>query len=149
MDETEFVENLFSALCFALTDSNDNQIAFDKAGGIRLMLSMAQQKRYCKSAAHKVIDFAVTKCPTNCVSFVEQKGLKTLFAAFMGRSSATAAAQKKMKKYHQTEQSDEGMYQFGTRRAAAVACVATDCWCTGDMLCYEQNTLCRVSLSCL
>ncbi len=37
------------------------QIAFEKAGGLKLMISMVREKKYCQSAAMKVIDFAVSR----------------------------------------------------------------------------------------
>jgi len=84
-DEIEFVENLFDAICFGINEQPANQLAFEKAGCIKLMSSMIRERKFCKTPALRVMDIALSKCQSNCEAFVDQKGLKTLFSAFMGK----------------------------------------------------------------
>jgi len=85
MRKTEFVENLFHSLCFAMNESPDNQILFARADGLALMITMIKRKNYSKAGALKTLDFALNKCVQNCEKFVDNAGLKTLFATFMGK----------------------------------------------------------------
>lgn len=84
-EETEFVENLFSALCFTLLDNPDNQLRFAKAEGLQLMIAILRKKKYAKHGALKSIDFALQRCQTSCEKFVDLQGLKALFALFLKR----------------------------------------------------------------
>eukprot|EP00823_Brevimastigomonas_motovehiculus_P003923 TRINITY_DN2495_c1_g1_i1.p1 TRINITY_DN2495_c1_g1~~TRINITY_DN2495_c1_g1_i1.p1 ORF type:complete len:675 (-),score=231.53 TRINITY_DN2495_c1_g1_i1:165-2189(-) len=92
LDEKEFIENLFVALCSAMEHDLDNQVAFEKVGGIKLLVSMLRERKYCHSSALKALDYAIEQCPSNAQAFLDCKGLKTLFATFMGKV-------KKAKKY--------------------------------------------------
>eukprot|EP00897_Mesotaenium_endlicherianum_P007045 jgi/Mesen1/6369/ME000329S05538 len=83
-EETELVENLFDALCSAVMPA-DSKERFVKAEGLELMIIIMKQKRMAYVSAVKVLDFAMTRCPVACERFVDVLGLKTLFAAFMGR----------------------------------------------------------------
>lgn len=56
------------------------------AAGVELMLLILKQKRLARAGALKAIDFATTKSPGNCERFVDQFGLKTVFAMFMGKA---------------------------------------------------------------
>lgn len=50
------------------------------------MLLILKQKRLARTGALKALDFATTRCPANCERFVDQFGLKTIFAIFMGKA---------------------------------------------------------------
>ena len=49
------------------------------------MLLILKQKRVARAGALKALDFATTRSPANCERFVDQFGLKTIFAIFMGK----------------------------------------------------------------
>lgn len=53
--------------------------------GVELMLLILKSKRAARTAALKCLDFATTGCPAACDRLVDQQGLKTLFAIFMGK----------------------------------------------------------------
>ena len=96
-EEEELVENCFDSLCSALMPP-ENKERFVKAEGVELMIIICKQKRVAYSSAVKALDFALTRCPAACERFVDVLGLKTLFAAFMGkaplkRKDAAEAAQ--------------------------------------------------------
>ena len=91
------MENCFDSLCSALMPP-ENKERFVKAEGVELMIIICKQKRVAYSSAVKALDFALTRCPAACERFVDVLGLKTLFAAFMGkaplkRKDAAEAAQ--------------------------------------------------------
>ncbi|KAK4046878.1 hypothetical protein OIV83_005774 [Microbotryomycetes sp. JL201] len=88
-DETEFMENLFDALCSSLTEPNV-KMAFLEGEGIELMCLMLKDKKLSKTRAIKTLDYALQSrsgIPL-CEQFVEALGLKTLFAAFMGKGNS-------------------------------------------------------------
>ncbi|CAG8598044.1 17039_t:CDS:10 [Acaulospora morrowiae] len=83
-DETEMMENLFDALCLALTEPEIKK-KFLEGEGVELMLIMMKEKMMSRMRSIKVLDHALstpdgTSC---CERFVEIFGLKTLFSAFM------------------------------------------------------------------
>ncbi|KAI5124831.1 hypothetical protein M0805_005461 [Coniferiporia weirii] len=87
-DEEEFMENVFNSLCAALTEPEIKRLFLD-AEGVDLMVLMVKDKKDSAMQCNKVLDFAMsgpagTAC---CETFVEALGLKTLFSAFMGKSS--------------------------------------------------------------
>ncbi|KIK30812.1 hypothetical protein PISMIDRAFT_87023 [Pisolithus microcarpus 441] len=87
-DEAEFMENLFDALCSALSEPATKSL-FLASEGVDLMLLMMKEKLQSKSRSIKVLDYAMSG-PTGsevCSTFVEVLGLKTLFSAFMGKAS--------------------------------------------------------------
>ena len=49
------------------------------------MLLILKQRRLARGGALKALDFATTRSPANCERFVDQFGLKTIFAMFMGK----------------------------------------------------------------
>lgn len=79
-DEVEFVENLWNSLCFAMTDSPENQVgpsmtrschffpqaAFAKGEGLELMINMIRKKMYAKAGAVKTLDYALLRA-SRCV----------------------------------------------------------------------------------
>ncbi|ELU45607.1 beta-catenin-like protein 1 (Nuclear associated protein) [Rhizoctonia solani AG-1 IA] len=71
-DETEFMENVFDALCSSLAEPEIRE-QFQQAEGVDLM----------------VLDYALSGPlgAANCNTFVEAVGLKPLFSAFMGKSA--------------------------------------------------------------
>ncbi|KAG8218862.1 Catenin-beta-like protein [Butyriboletus roseoflavus] len=87
-DETEFMENLFDALCSALAEPAIKSL-FLASEGVDLMVLMMKDKLQSKSRSIKTLDYAMSG-PTGsdlCSNFVEALGLKTLFSALMGKAS--------------------------------------------------------------
>eukprot|EP00462_Mataza_sp_D1_P011188 CAMPEP_0175157706 /NCGR_PEP_ID=MMETSP0087-20121206/22366_1 /TAXON_ID=136419 /ORGANISM="Unknown Unknown, Strain D1" /LENGTH=582 /DNA_ID=CAMNT_0016445375 /DNA_START=35 /DNA_END=1783 /DNA_ORIENTATION=+ len=82
-EETEYLENLFTALHFILLDNPDNQLRFGKAEGFQLMLAIIRKNKYAKHGALKTINFALQNCQPNCEKLVDSAGLKVLFAVLM------------------------------------------------------------------
>lgn len=87
-DEEEMVENLFDCLC-SLVMPVENKERFVKAEGVELMIIIMKQKKSAYGSAMRALDFAMTKFPPACERFVDVLGLKTLFAAFMGKIPAS------------------------------------------------------------
>ncbi|CAN1351696.1 Beta-catenin-like protein 1 [Linum perenne] len=83
-DEEEMVENLFDCLCCLLMPL-ENKERFVMAEGVELMIIIMKQKKSAYSSAIRALDFAMTKYPPACERFVDVLGLKTAFAAFMGK----------------------------------------------------------------
>ncbi|GJJ07565.1 hypothetical protein Clacol_001768 [Clathrus columnatus] len=95
-DEVEFMENIFDSLCSALIEPEIKE-SFLKEEGVDLMVlimkvtwpidNMLREKKQSRSLAIKVLDHALsgTAGTSNCETFVEALGLKTLFSAFMGK----------------------------------------------------------------
>ena len=54
------------------------------------MLLILKQKRLARAGALKALDFATTRSPANCERFVDQFGLRTIFAMFMGKCKVSA-----------------------------------------------------------
>lgn len=52
---------------------------------MELLLLILKGKRAARTSALKCLDFATTNCPPACDRVVDQAGLKTLFALFMGK----------------------------------------------------------------
>ncbi|OCB84372.1 DUF1716-domain-containing protein [Sanghuangporus baumii] len=87
-DEEEFMENIFDVLCTVLHEPENKKYFLD-AEGIDLMVLMLKDKKDSSPQCIKVLDFAMagpagTAC---CETFVEALGLKSLFSAFMGKTS--------------------------------------------------------------
>lgn len=89
-DEEEMLENLFDCLCSVVMPT-ENKDRFVKAEGVELMIIIMKQKRLAYASAMKALDFAMTRCTAACERFVDVQGLKTLFAAFMGKVSSVHA----------------------------------------------------------
>lgn len=87
-DEEEMVENLFDCLCCLLMPL-ENKERFVKAEGVELMIIIMKQKKSAYASAIRALDFAMTKYPPACERFVDVLGLKTAFAAFMGKASSS------------------------------------------------------------
>lgn len=85
-DEEEMLENLFDCLCCVLMPF-ENKERFVKAEGVELMIIIMKQKKSAYGSAIRALDFAMTKYPPACERFVDVLGLKTAFAAFMGKAS--------------------------------------------------------------
>ncbi|XP_062107656.1 uncharacterized protein LOC133818657 [Humulus lupulus] len=83
-DEAEMLENLFDCLCCLLMPL-ENKERFVKAEGVELMIIIMKQKKSAYGSAIRALDFAMTKYPPVCERFVDVLGLKTAFAAFMGK----------------------------------------------------------------
>ncbi|XP_022938556.1 beta-catenin-like protein 1 [Cucurbita moschata] len=83
-DEAEMVENLFDSLCCLLMPL-ENKERFVKAEGVELMIIIMKQKKSAYGSAIRALDFAMTNYPPACERFVDVLGLKTAFAAFMGK----------------------------------------------------------------
>ncbi|KAG9097018.1 hypothetical protein FRC06_008033 [Ceratobasidium sp. 370] len=91
-DETEFMENVFDALCSSLAEPEVKEL-FQQAEGVDLMVLIMKENRASKSRAIKVLDYAMSGPPgaANCVTFVDAMGLKTLFSAFMGKAGVISS----------------------------------------------------------
>ncbi|CDZ98759.1 Uncharacterized conserved protein [Phaffia rhodozyma] len=87
-EEEEFMENSFDALCSALAEPELKQL-FLEAEGVELMVICMKEKKLARARSIKVLDHALSgsEGSDNCERFVENLGLKTLFAAFMGKGS--------------------------------------------------------------
>ncbi|KAG6890575.1 hypothetical protein C0992_000583 [Termitomyces sp. T32_za158] len=87
-DETEFMENIFDALCSALSEPSV-KAQFLAAEGPDLMVLMMKEKLQSKSRSIKVLDYAMSGVTSSaiCEAFVEASGLKTLFQILMGKGS--------------------------------------------------------------
>ncbi|CAK5275538.1 unnamed protein product [Mycena citricolor] len=85
-DETEFMENVFDALCSALGEESIKK-QFLTAEGPDLMVLIMQEKRQSRSRSIKTLDYAMsgTAGTDICDAFVEAQGLKTIFSALMGQ----------------------------------------------------------------
>ncbi|TFK43491.1 Catenin-beta-like protein [Crucibulum laeve] len=85
-DETEFMENVFDALCSALSEPPIKDL-FLTAEGPDLMVLMMKEKLQSKSRSIKTLDYAMsgTAGSAICEAFIEALGLKTLFSAFMAK----------------------------------------------------------------
>ncbi|PWN49452.1 hypothetical protein IE53DRAFT_388314 [Violaceomyces palustris] len=99
-DETEFMENIFDALCSCLS-LDENKALFFEGEGVELMVIIMKEKRMSRLRSIKVLNHALSGPggSKNCVKFIESLGLKTLFSAFMGKgSTANGSKAKKRKK---------------------------------------------------
>ncbi|CAE7171719.1 unnamed protein product [Rhizoctonia solani] len=87
-DETEFMENVFDALCSSLAEPEVREL-FQQAEGVDLMVLIMKENLASKSRAIKVLDYALSGPlgAANCATFIEAMGLKPLFSAFMGKNS--------------------------------------------------------------
>ncbi|KAH8830938.1 Catenin-beta-like protein [Flagelloscypha sp. PMI_526] len=87
-DETEFMENVFDALCSALVEPS-NKALFLTAEGPDLMILMMKEKLQSRGRSIKALDYSMSGIggTKNCESFVEALGLKSLFSVFMGKVS--------------------------------------------------------------
>ncbi|KAF8076448.1 Catenin-beta-like protein [Lyophyllum atratum] len=87
-DEAEFMENIFDALCSALSEPAVKSL-FLSAEGPDLMVLMMKEKLQSKSRSIKVLDFAMSGIAGSpvCETFIEVLGLKTLFSAFMSKGT--------------------------------------------------------------
>ncbi|KDQ14244.1 hypothetical protein BOTBODRAFT_145829 [Botryobasidium botryosum FD-172 SS1] len=92
-DETEFMENVFDALCSALMEPEVKK-AFLHEEGVDLMVIMMKEKLLARSRSIKALDHALAgpAGAPNCEAFVEALGLKTLFSLFMGKSKKQKSA---------------------------------------------------------
>ncbi|KZS97700.1 DUF1716-domain-containing protein [Sistotremastrum niveocremeum HHB9708] len=88
-EETEFMENLFDALCSALAEPEIKQLLLD-AEGVDLMVLMMKERRQSRIKALKVLDHAMSTSAgaASCTVFVEALGLKSLFSALMGHAKS-------------------------------------------------------------
>lgn len=57
------------------------------------MLLILKQKRLARAGALKALDFATTRSAANCERFVEQYGLRTISAMFMGKCKVNRLAE--------------------------------------------------------
>jgi beta-catenin-like protein 1 len=85
-EEEEYVENLCDILSSSLQHT-DCQQQFLELEGLHLMLLVVKKKKYAKGGALRVLDHALQSNTHCCTQFVDVLGLKTLFAAFMKRTS--------------------------------------------------------------
>lgn len=85
-DELEFLENVFDALCSALS-SPLVKSAFLEGEGPELCVIMMKEQKVSSTRAVKALDHALSGKSgiALCEKFVEVLGLKTLFKNFMGK----------------------------------------------------------------
>ncbi|BGP37572.1 hypothetical protein JCM10449v2_001489 [Rhodotorula kratochvilovae] len=102
-DETEFMENVFDALCSALSSPTPApaspdapaihavKSAFLDGEGVELLVLMLKAKNLSRTRAIKALDHALQgrEGAPLCERFVEALGLKTLFAVFMGKGEVS------------------------------------------------------------
>ncbi|KAL9712906.1 hypothetical protein Ac2012v2_004146 [Leucoagaricus gongylophorus] len=86
-DETEFMENVFDALCSASSEAPIKKL-FLESEGPDLMVLMMKEKMQSRSRSIKTLDYVMSGPGGSavCIAFVEALGLKTLFSAFMGKA---------------------------------------------------------------
>ncbi|CAI5437481.1 unnamed protein product [Caenorhabditis angaria] len=84
VDEREYMENLFNALCAALMWP-ENRKKFLDGEGLQLMNLMLREKKQSRQSALKVLDHATSGVEgiENCNKLVEMLGLRTIFPLFM------------------------------------------------------------------
>ncbi|XVE72027.1 hypothetical protein DITRI_Ditri11bG0005800 [Diplodiscus trichospermus] len=99
-DEEEMLENLFDCLCCLLMPM-ENKERFVKAEGVELMIIIMKQKKSAYSSAVRALDFSMTNYPPACERFVDVLGLKTAFAAFMGKASIPVSKKNKKERYQE------------------------------------------------
>ncbi|GMI73455.1 hypothetical protein like AT3G02710 [Hibiscus trionum] len=116
-DEEEMLENLFDCLCCLLMPL-ENKERFVKAEGVELMIIIMKQKKSAYASAIRALDFSMTKYPPACERFVDVLGLKTAFAAFMGKIPVS----KKNKKESYQEELEE-------RLVSLIASLFVKCLC--------------------
>lgn len=87
-EETEFMENVFDALCSALSEPAIKNL-FLASEGVDLMILMMKEKLQSRSRSIKTLDYAMSGSAGSalCEAFVEALGLKTLFSVLMGQVS--------------------------------------------------------------
>lgn len=92
-EETEYMENVFDALCSSLSEP-ENKKTFLEEEGTELMVIMMKDKMLARQRAIKVLDHALTGDAGTeaCERFVEVLGLKSLFSAFMNKVSLSFLA---------------------------------------------------------
>eukprot|EP00494_Astrolonche_serrata_P001946 UN01952 len=82
-DQEEYIGNIFNTVTAALT-SRGGKLALAKSDrAIPVLLEFVKDKKLLKEGALKMFDNALLNCTETCAKFVECKGLKTLFGAFM------------------------------------------------------------------
>lgn len=82
--EEELVLNLFDALCSLLLVESNREL-LGKQQGVELMLRIIKERRYFTPQAIKALDFALMDSASNCTTFVERLGLRSLFSLFLGK----------------------------------------------------------------
>lgn len=83
-EETEFMENVFDALC-ACVSFEGNRATLVNCQGVELMVYMLREKHLSQLGALKVLDHSMAgnAGAEVCAVFVDKLGLKSLFPAFM------------------------------------------------------------------
>ncbi|KAF5390661.1 hypothetical protein D9757_002762 [Collybiopsis confluens] len=87
-DELEFMENVFDSLCSALSEASNKEF-FVQAEGPDLMVILMKERLQALSKSIKTLDYAMSgpSGTASCQAFVDALGLKTLFSAFMGKTT--------------------------------------------------------------
>jgi beta-catenin-like protein 1 len=88
MEEEEILHNIFDCLCSCLMNE-EIQTLFNELEGIDLMLILTRDVKAMRHPAIKTISYALSNNQKNCVTFMDSKGHKTLFAVLMKLSSLT------------------------------------------------------------
>jgi beta-catenin-like protein 1 len=87
-EEVEYTQNLTNIMCVCMMylQPEAQQRFFDSDGAMAAMIQALHKKRSIWSGAIKTISYAVTDHAGNCEAFIDAGGLKSIFAAFMGKS---------------------------------------------------------------
>ena len=102
-EEKEYVSNLINALSTSLA-SITNQNKFNSSpSAMKILLNLIKQKNYLKMGCIEALSFALTNHEGNCIKFIQNDGLKTIFAEFMNGKNI----KKKYKKIHNKDKMEE------------------------------------------
>ncbi len=102
IDEQECLENMFDSLCHVLIDST-NQDLFRTLEGIELLLLMIKERKFARQAAIKTLNYALMNNSTSCNYFIENGGLKILFAVLVRKEDSNSKKKKKNKETNDLE----------------------------------------------
>ena len=121
-EEEELAANVFNCLCSScLADENKNRLT--DAGGIEIAISIVRVRGRAAPHALKLLDFVLTRCVPACERFVDSLGLKTAFAALMGKLAKQHTRKRKRKERDEIVEEEE---QRG------ISIIASLCTCIVD-----------------
>ncbi|KAJ3327734.1 hypothetical protein HDU76_011239 [Blyttiomyces sp. JEL0837] len=107
MEEIEMMENFFDSICCLVGGGEKRgRVEFLNGEGVELMVIMLREKKMSRMRALKVLSFAMAGEDSSnvCNRFIEQMGLKLLFAIFMKKG---LKAYKKLYKNHSDKEEEE------------------------------------------
>jgi len=80
-EEEEYVGNLFNIVIAGVPEAKDNLAKSKRA--IPVLVEYIKEKKLFKEHALEALSISMMNCKTTSIRFVEEKGLKTIFGAFM------------------------------------------------------------------